>query len=88
MTKWKGATAPAAGAPVRREDPASLAAPLVQLHFPPEDRIHVRLVFLPSPSKPGEHVGIHAKTHQLLDRPVEATYLNLVSPWAPFRRIG
>jgi hypothetical protein len=37
----------------------------------------MRLVFLPLPSKPGEHVGIHAKAHQLLDGPVETSNLDV-----------
>ena len=68
--------------------PRNVLSSRVHLHFAPEDFIHVRLVFLPLPSKPGEHVGIHAKAHQLFDRPVEAPDLNFVGPWAPFSRIG
>jgi hypothetical protein len=29
------------------------------------------------PSKPGEHLGVHANAHQLLDWPVETSNLNV-----------
>jgi len=70
-----------------RAQPPSLA-PLVRLHFAAQDFVHIRLVFLASPPKPVEDVGIHAQAHQLLDWPVEAADLNVGCPRLPFRRIG
>ena len=66
----------------------ALAVPRVPLHFAPEDAIHVCLVHLPTSSKPGEHVGIHAEAHQLLDWPVETPDLDVRGPWISFGNIG
>jgi hypothetical protein len=65
-----------------------LLAPPVRLHFSSQDLVHVRLVLLASPSKPVEDVGIHAKTHQLLDWPIETADMNVGRLRLSFRRIG
>jgi hypothetical protein len=49
----------------------------VRLHFTAKNFIHVRLAFLPSPPKPSEDLGIHAKAHQLLDGPIKAADLDV-----------
>ena len=64
------------------------SAPRVRLHFAPENLVHIRLVFLASPSEPVEDIGIHAKAHQLFDWPVKASHLNVGRPRPAFRRIG
>ena len=48
----------------------------------------MRLVLLPLPSKPGEHIGIHAKAYQPLDGPVETPNLDVGHPRLSFGRIG
>jgi hypothetical protein len=58
------------------------------MHFTSEDLVRVRLVLLPLPSKPCEHIGIHANAYELLDWPVEPPDLNLGRPRNPFRSIG
>jgi len=63
-------------------------APLVRLHFASQDLVHVRLVFLASTPEPVEDVGIHAKAHQLLDRPIKTADLNVGRLRLSFRRIG
>jgi hypothetical protein len=40
------------------------------------------------PPKPGEHIGVHAQAHQLLDWPVEKSDLNVRGTRTSFRRIG
>ena len=65
-----------------------VTAPRGRLHFAPENLVHIRLVFLTSPSEPVEDVGIHAKTHQLLDRPIKTAHLNVGRQRPAFRRIG
>ncbi len=64
------------------------STPRAGLHLAPEHLVHMGLVLLTLPSKPGEHVGIHAKTHQLLDWPVKAPHLNAGRPRPSLRRIG
>ena len=65
-----------------------LAALLVDLHFAPEDLVHVRLVFFPLSSEPGENVGIHAKAHQLFDWPVETPDLDVGSTHPSLRCVS
>ena len=64
------------------------AAAGVGLHFAAQDLVHVRLVPFPLAAKPGEHVGIHAEAHQLLDWPVETPDLDVRGPWISFGNIG
>ena len=70
---------------VRRQQ-ASL--PLaIHFHLTTEDFVHVCLLLFPAPPKPREHLGIHAKADQLLDRPVESANLNARRVDVSFRSV-
>ncbi len=58
-----------------RVEPSPSSPSPARLHFPPQHFVHVRLVFLPSPPKPREHLRIHPQADQLFDGPVEAPHL-------------
>lgn len=60
----------------------------MRLHLPPQNLVHVGLIPLTTATKPGEYVGIHAKTNKLLDWPVETAYLNVRRSHVPFWRVG